>query len=69
VLAAETAGVLDRVITVFADLGPDEEWPGTQELAAGHAAFYGLPHQVVLREITLPDIPVAREAQNPHPLG
>ena len=31
---ARKAGVLDRVITVFCDLGPGDEWPGTKELAA-----------------------------------
>jgi 3'-phosphoadenosine 5'-phosphosulfate sulfotransferase (PAPS reductase)/FAD synthetase len=55
VVAAEAAGVLDRVVTVFADLGPDDEWPGTAELAAEHAAFYGLAHEVVCREVTAPD--------------
>src|ERR1039457_3784052 len=33
---ARKAGVLDRVITVFCDLGPGDEWPGTKELAAEH---------------------------------
>jgi 3'-phosphoadenosine 5'-phosphosulfate sulfotransferase (PAPS reductase)/FAD synthetase len=42
-------------MTVFADLGRDDEWPGTAELAAEHAAFYGLRHEVVFREVTAPD--------------
>ncbi|MGI5201579.1 phosphoadenosine phosphosulfate reductase family protein [Spirillospora sp. CA-108201] len=52
VKAAEKAGVLDRVETVFADLGKADEWPGTRELATDHAAAYGLPHHVVHREVT-----------------
>jgi 3'-phosphoadenosine 5'-phosphosulfate sulfotransferase (PAPS reductase)/FAD synthetase len=52
VRAAEHAGVRDRVMTVFADLGDDDEWPGTRELAAAHAAHYGVPHVVVRREVT-----------------
>jgi len=55
VLAASAAGVEDRVMTVFADLGHDDEWPGTAELAAEHAAFYSLRHEVVRREVTGPD--------------
>ena len=55
ILAATAAGVTDRVMTVFADLGPDDEWPGTRDLAAEHARFYGVPHEVVYREITGPD--------------
>lgn len=55
VLAATAAGVAGRVMTVFADLGAGDEWPGTAELAAGHAAFYGLRHEVVYREVTAPD--------------
>src|SRR6185437_10786523 len=43
ILAATAAGVTDRVMTVFADLGPE------------HARFYGVPHEVVYREITGPD--------------
>jgi diphthamide synthase (EF-2-diphthine--ammonia ligase) len=34
VLAARAAGGLDRVITVFADLGPDDEWLKIAEPAA-----------------------------------
>lgn len=55
VRTAEAAGVRDRVITVFCDLGDEDEWPGTRELAAEHAAHYGLRHEVVRREITGPD--------------
>ncbi len=55
VLAASAAGAEDRVMTVFADLGSDDEWPGTAELAAEHAAFDGLRHEVVCREVTAAD--------------
>jgi 3'-phosphoadenosine 5'-phosphosulfate sulfotransferase (PAPS reductase)/FAD synthetase len=55
IVAATAAGVTDRVMTVFADLGPDDEWPGTRDLAAEHARFYDIPHEVVYREITGPD--------------
>jgi 3'-phosphoadenosine 5'-phosphosulfate sulfotransferase (PAPS reductase)/FAD synthetase len=51
VRAADLAGVRDRVVTVFCDLGEDDEWPGTRELAAEHAARYGLRHEVVRREV------------------
>src|SRR4051794_34273772 len=47
--AARAADVLDRVLVVHADLG-DNEWPGTGELAAEHAAHYGLPFKTVRRE-------------------
>jgi 3'-phosphoadenosine 5'-phosphosulfate sulfotransferase (PAPS reductase)/FAD synthetase len=43
---ATDAGVLNRVVTVHADLGR-VEWLGTKELAAEHAAHYGLPFHVV----------------------
>jgi 3'-phosphoadenosine 5'-phosphosulfate sulfotransferase (PAPS reductase)/FAD synthetase len=52
VTAAEAAGVRDRVVCVFADLGEDDEWPGTAELAAEHAACYGLRFITVCRMIT-----------------
>ena len=55
VRAAEAAGVRNRIVTVFCDLGDDDEWPGTRELAAEHAAHYGLRHEVVCRQITSPD--------------
>lgn len=43
---ARKAGVLDRVITVFCDLGPGDEWPGTKELAAELLGTrYSLPDQ------------------------
>lgn len=39
VRAAGAAGVRDRLVTVFCDLGSDDEWPGTLEgvpvIAAG----------------------------------
>jgi 3'-phosphoadenosine 5'-phosphosulfate sulfotransferase (PAPS reductase)/FAD synthetase len=40
-----------RLVTVFADLGKDDEHPGTPELAAEHAAHYGLRHERVFREV------------------
>ena len=52
VRAADAAGVRDRIVTVFCDLGDEDEWPGTRELAAEHAARYGLRHEEVRREIT-----------------
>lgn len=55
VRAADAAGVRDRVVTLFCDLGSDDEWPGTRELAAEHAAWYGLRHEVVCREVTADD--------------
>jgi 3'-phosphoadenosine 5'-phosphosulfate sulfotransferase (PAPS reductase)/FAD synthetase len=36
------AGVIDRLVCVFADLGADDEWAGTAELAQAHAEYYGL---------------------------
>ena len=55
VQAADAARVRPRVVAVFADLGPDDEWPGTAELAAEHAACYGIRFEVVRREVTAPD--------------
>ena len=43
------------MVTVFADLGAADEWPGTRELAAEHAAHYSVRHEVVCREITTAD--------------
>ncbi len=37
---------------VHADLGAGGEWPGTGELAAEHASFYGFRFETVRREIT-----------------
>lgn len=51
VRAAGAAGVRDRIVTVFCDLGDEDEWPGTRELAAEHAACYVLRHEVVCREV------------------
>jgi hypothetical protein len=51
VRAADAAGVRDRIVTVFCDLGDEDEWHGTRKLAAEH---YGLRHEVVRREITTP---------------
>jgi 3'-phosphoadenosine 5'-phosphosulfate sulfotransferase (PAPS reductase)/FAD synthetase len=44
--AAADAGVSDRLVAVHADLGR-VEWPGTRELAAEHAAHYGIRFEVV----------------------
>lgn len=55
ITAARTCGTAARVVAVFADLGTDDEWPGTAELAAEHAAHYGIRFELVRREITGPD--------------
>ena len=47
--AARAAGVLHRVVVVHADLG-DAEWDGVPELAAEHAAHYGLRFELARRE-------------------
>ncbi len=51
---AEAAGVCDRLVVLHCDLGNSPggepiEWPGTLELAAEHAAHYGLRFVVVQR--------------------
>ncbi len=51
--AADAAGVRDRIVCVFADLGEDE-WPGAAEIAALHAECYGLRFITVHREVTDP---------------
>ncbi|OKH65393.1 phosphoadenosine phosphosulfate reductase [Mycobacterium sp. SWH-M5] len=48
--AARAAGVLDRVVVVHADLG-EAEWEGVPELAAEHAAHYGLRFELARREV------------------
>jgi len=48
---ASGAGARDKIVTVFADLGAEDEWPGTRELAAEHAAHYAVRHEVVFREV------------------
>jgi 3'-phosphoadenosine 5'-phosphosulfate sulfotransferase (PAPS reductase)/FAD synthetase len=50
--AADAAGVRDRIVVVFADLGEADEWPGTLELAREHAENYGVRFEVVCREVT-----------------
>lgn len=47
--AARAAGVLDRMVVVHADLG-EAEWDGVPELAAEHAAHYGLRFELARRE-------------------
>lgn len=51
VAEAAEAGVSDRLVAVHCDLGEEDEWPGTGELAAEHAHHYGLRFEVVRREI------------------
>lgn len=53
--AATAAGAGHRLVTVFCDLGDQDEWPGTRDLAAEHASYYGLRHVVVCREIVTGD--------------
>lgn len=55
VRAADAAGVRDRLVTVFCDLGDEDEWPGTRELTIEHAAHYGVRHEIVCREVAGPD--------------
>jgi 3'-phosphoadenosine 5'-phosphosulfate sulfotransferase (PAPS reductase)/FAD synthetase len=67
VCQADRQGVSrSRIVTVFADLGDQDEWPGTRELAAEHAACYGLRHQVVCREITGEDGERVAESLSEH---
>jgi 3'-phosphoadenosine 5'-phosphosulfate sulfotransferase (PAPS reductase)/FAD synthetase len=47
--AARDSGVLDRLVVVHADLG-DAEWDCVPELAAEHAAHYGLRFEIARRE-------------------
>ncbi|PJE01216.1 phosphoadenosine phosphosulfate reductase domain-containing protein [Mycobacterium haemophilum] len=47
-MAARAAGVSDRIVVVHADLG-DAEWDGVPQLAAEHAAHYGLRFELVGR--------------------
>ena len=44
---AEAAGVRDRIVCVFADLGDDDEWEGTEDIARHHAEVYSLRFIVV----------------------
>lgn len=46
---AKQWGLLNRVVAVHADLSR-VEWPGSKELAAEHAAHYGVRFEVVKRE-------------------
>ena len=41
-LAREQGVSSDRLVCVFADLGDEDEWEGTREMAEYHAACYGL---------------------------
>lgn len=51
VRACEKQGIpLSRVVVVFADLGDGSEWPGAAELAAYHAAEYGLRFIIVRKQ-------------------
>jgi len=49
VQAAEADGARDRIVCVFADLGADDEWPGTAQIAAQHDSCYGLRFITVCR--------------------
>jgi 3'-phosphoadenosine 5'-phosphosulfate sulfotransferase (PAPS reductase)/FAD synthetase len=52
VTEADRQGVpRSRIVTVFCDLGDEDEHPGTPELAAEHAAHYGLRYERVFREV------------------
>lgn len=51
---ARAASILDRVVVVHADLG-EVEWDGVPELAAEHAAHYGVRFEVVRRDETILD--------------
>lgn len=48
VTLAREAGVADRIVAIHSDLG-EVEWPGTKDLAAEHAAHYGIRYMVVTR--------------------
>lgn len=50
VALADAEGVRDRLLVVHADLGERVEWQGTRDLAAEHAAHYGLRFEVVARD-------------------
>lgn len=50
--AAQAAGVQDRLVVVHADLG-DAEWDGVAELAAEHAAYYGLRFEITSNPETI----------------
>lgn len=52
VAAARDAGVEDRVVVVHADLG-EAEWDGVPELAAEHAAHYGLRFEITSNPETI----------------
>jgi 3'-phosphoadenosine 5'-phosphosulfate sulfotransferase (PAPS reductase)/FAD synthetase len=39
---ADELGIRDRIVCVFADLGEDDEWEGTEDIARYHAAHYGV---------------------------
>ena len=49
---------LDRVVCVYADLGDEVTWPGSEDMARYHAACYGL------RFITVPKM--TSDHFNPH---
>jgi 3'-phosphoadenosine 5'-phosphosulfate sulfotransferase (PAPS reductase)/FAD synthetase len=50
--AITAAGIpINRIHSVFADLGADDEWPGVPELASQQAARYGIRHHVTFRKV------------------
>jgi len=51
VQAADAAGARDRIVAVFCDLGDEDEWPGTRELAVYHAAHYGVRFEIMYRQV------------------
>ena len=62
VARCRAAGVpLERIVCVFADLGEDDEWPGTEEIARLHAAHYGLRFITVCRTVTDPATGLRRQ--------
>ena len=61
VAAARATDVVSRVVVVHADLG-DAEWDGVPELAAEHAAHYGLRFEITSNPETILDRTARRGA-------
>src|SRR5690242_19773118 len=51
VAEAGQAGVRDRIVCVFADLGGEDEWEGARELSESHSRHYGVRFVVMCREV------------------
>ena len=62
VRAADAAGVRDRIVTVFCDLGDEDEWPGTRELAAG-SGVDRVSAACSMAAIMARSVPVSRSAR------